>query len=203
MGEKDGHEPVQTGVLSSGSSANILILKEGPPNGGLEAWLQVLGAFFMYFNTWGNSTTSYPLSHFRLLEVLMLFPVGPGIVSSYGSYQTWYEESILSTSSSFQVSTIGAVQSFFMVFLGFLVGPIFDKGYFNTLIRSGTLLMILGTITQGSSTEYWQLLLSQGVCVGVGMGCLAVPSLAVPSAWFTTRLPLANGIIVSASGFGG
>lgn len=124
-------------------------------------------------------------------------------MSSYGSYQSWYEESILSTSSSFQVSTIGAIQSFFMVFLGFLAGPVFDKGYFNGLVRSGSLLIILGTIAQAFSTQYWHLLLSQGICVGSGMGCLAVPSVAVASSWFTTRLPLANGIIVSASGFGG
>lgn len=52
MDEKDVNEPVQTGILSSGSSA-IVLLKEGPPDGGLEAWLQVFGAFFMYFNTWG------------------------------------------------------------------------------------------------------------------------------------------------------
>lgn len=126
-----------------------------------------------------------------------------GIVSSYGSYQTYYEESILSTSGSFQVSTIGAVQSFCMVFLGFLAGPIFDKGYFKPLVRCGSLLVLLGTVTQAFSTRYWQLLLSQGVCVGVGMSCLAVPSLAIPAAWFTTKMPLANGIIVSASGFGG
>lgn len=25
-----------------------------PPNGGLKAWLQVLGSFFIYFNTWGE-----------------------------------------------------------------------------------------------------------------------------------------------------
>lgn len=54
MDEKlDANKTVQTGVLSSGSSA-IVLLKEGPPDGGLEAWLQVFGAFFMYFNTWGT-----------------------------------------------------------------------------------------------------------------------------------------------------
>lgn len=26
------------------------------PNGGLQAWLQVVGAFFLYFNTWGESS---------------------------------------------------------------------------------------------------------------------------------------------------
>jgi hypothetical protein len=25
---------------------------EAPPNGGLVAWLQVLGAFFLFFNSW-------------------------------------------------------------------------------------------------------------------------------------------------------
>lgn len=129
--------------------------------------------------------------------------ISQGIVSSYGSYQTYYKKTILNTSSSFQVSSIGAVQSFFMVFLGLLAGPIFDRGYFKQLLRGGSLLIVLGIVTQGLSTQYWQLILSQGVCVGMGMGCLAVPSLAVPSGWFTTKLPLANGVIVSASGFGG
>ncbi len=26
---------------------------DGPPNGGLTAWLQVLGSFMLFFNTWG------------------------------------------------------------------------------------------------------------------------------------------------------
>lgn len=68
MDEKHLSEPVQTGVLSSGSSATVL-LKDGPPNGGLEAWLQVLGAFFMYFNTWGNSASSIHVSSFPCLAV--------------------------------------------------------------------------------------------------------------------------------------
>jgi hypothetical protein len=28
-----------------------------PPNGGFEAWLQVAGAFFLYFNSWWDSST--------------------------------------------------------------------------------------------------------------------------------------------------
>jgi hypothetical protein len=26
--------------------------EEAPPNGGLDAWLQVLGSFFLFFNSW-------------------------------------------------------------------------------------------------------------------------------------------------------
>lgn len=105
--------------------------------------------------------------------------------------------------STFQVSTIGSVQSFLMVFLGLFSGPLFDRGHFRLLLRTGSALIGVGTILQGLCVEYWQLLLSQGVCIGLGMGCLAVPSLAVASSWFSSKLPLANGIIVSASGFGG
>lgn len=101
------------------------------------------------------------------------------------------------------MSTIGSLQSFVMVFLGLFSGPLFDKGHFRLLLGIGSLLIVLGTIVQGFCVEYWQLLLSQGVCIGLGMGCLAVPSVAVASSWFTTKLPLANGIVVSASGFGG
>lgn len=90
-----------------------------------------------------------------------------------------------------------------MVFLGFAAGPVFDQGHFSHLLKAGSILILLGTITQGLSSEYWQLLLSQGICMGIGMGALAVPSVAISSAWFTSKLPLANGIVVSASGFGG
>ncbi|KAJ4413025.1 hypothetical protein N0V82_008613 [Gnomoniopsis sp. IMI 355080] len=57
MGDKDFSEKGPPGILSSASSANVL-LKEELPNGGLQAWLQVLGAFFMYFNTWGKLFSS-------------------------------------------------------------------------------------------------------------------------------------------------
>lgn len=28
------------------------LAQEPPPNGGLDAWLQVLGSFFLFFNSW-------------------------------------------------------------------------------------------------------------------------------------------------------
>lgn len=52
MKEKDVSDN-EAGILSSASSA-IVLLKQGLPDGGTTAWLQVLGAFFMYFNTWGK-----------------------------------------------------------------------------------------------------------------------------------------------------
>lgn len=72
VGEKNVNEQELPGVLSSDSSATI-IMKDDPPDGGLEAWLQVLGAFWMYFNTWGNSTNPICFRNVLRITILMLF----------------------------------------------------------------------------------------------------------------------------------
>lgn len=148
------------------------------PNGGVHAWLQVVGAFFVYFNTWG-------------------------LLSAYGAFQAFYETNLLRNHTPFQISTIGSLQSFLLVFLGFLAGPIYDAGYFRPLLGAGSLLIFVGTIAQSFCTEFWQLLLAEGLCIGIGCGCLGILSVAVPAVWFSTRLPLANGIAASGSGLGG
>ncbi|KAG7127279.1 MFS-type transporter dbaD like protein [Verticillium longisporum] len=145
------------------------------PNKGLKAWLQVLGAFFIYFNTWG-------------------------LISSFGSFQAFYEKDLLRHHTPFEISTIGSLQSFLMVFLGFVAGPVYDLGYSRQQLRLGSLLIVLGTVAQSFSTKLWQLLLSQGVVIGIGMGFLAVLGVALPSLWFDRNLPLANGVAASGSG---
>jgi MFS family permease len=50
---------------------------------------------------------------------------------------------------------------------------------------------------------YWQALLSQGICVGLGMGCLLIPSVGTASTWFSRRRGLAVGVVTSGSAVGG
>jgi MFS family permease len=52
-------------------------------------------------------------------------------------------------------------------------------------------------------STYWQVLLAQGLCIGIGMGCLFIPSVAILSTYFSTRIGLAIGIAASGSSFGG
>ena len=52
-------------------------------------------------------------------------------------------------------------------------------------------------------TRYWQLLLSQGLLLGLGCGCLFVPSVAVLPTYFDKKQPLALGIAASGSALGG
>ncbi|KKA28492.1 hypothetical protein TD95_003222 [Thielaviopsis punctulata] len=173
-----------------------------PPDGGLKAWLQVLGAWCIYFNTWGMlfyppisiSDTSTSSASSNTL---------PGILSSFGAFQSYYNSSLLTTNTAFQISIIGSLQSFLTVFLGFIAGPIYDLGYATHLLYGGSFLVITGTVTQSLCKNLWQLLITQGVCIGVGAGCLSVLPVAIPSMWFSRRLPIANGIAATGSGVGG
>jgi MFS family permease len=53
------------------------------------------------------------------------------------------------------------------------------------------------------STTYWQVFLSQGVCMGLGAGLLYIPSLALVGVWFSKKRALALGIVMSGIAVGG
>jgi hypothetical protein len=45
--------------------ANVLPPPAPPPDGGLRAWLQVLGCYLVFFNVWYSVQASWPLkTHF-------------------------------------------------------------------------------------------------------------------------------------------
>lgn len=53
------------------------------------------------------------------------------------------------------------------------------------------------------ATQYWQLFLAQGVCMGVGNGCLFCPAMATVSTYFRDRRSLAIGMTACGSATGG
>lgn len=50
---------------------------------------------------------------------------------------------------------------------------------------------------------YWQLVLAQGLCIGLGNGCLLTPVSTVISTYFTKKLPFVLGIAACGSVTGG
>ncbi|TVY17341.1 Aspyridones efflux protein apdF [Lachnellula arida] len=148
------------------------------PNGGLRAWLQVPGSFFLVFNTWG-------------------------IVNSFGVFQTYYSLHLLSDHTPSQISWIGSTQAFLLLLLGVVTGPLFDAGYFYPLLWTGSFLCTFGMMMTSISTAYWHFILAQGICVGVGAGCLLIPSVALIPSYFTTKKAIAQGFAASGSSVGG
>ncbi|KAJ8067614.1 hypothetical protein OCU04_003224 [Sclerotinia nivalis] len=148
------------------------------PNGGVVAWLQVVGSFFLFFNSWG-------------------------IVNMFGAFQTFYESDLLSHESPSNVSWIGSIQAFLLLLVGVITGPLFDAGLFRPLLSTGTFLVVFGMMMTSISKTYWEIILAQAVCMGIGLGCLFVPSVAIVSTYFSTRKAFATGIAASGSSLGG
>ncbi|KAI1849184.1 hypothetical protein JX266_005145 [Neoarthrinium moseri] len=139
------------------------------PDGGFEAWLVVAGSIVVLFYTWG-------------------------IINSFGVFQTYYRTDLLRTSSSSDISWIGSLQGALPAMGGVFTGPLYDAGYFRGLIIVGNVLVVLGMFMTSLCTQYWQIILAQGVCVGVGCGIMFLPSAAVVSQWFAKRRGLALGV---------
>ncbi|KAF1951709.1 MFS general substrate transporter [Byssothecium circinans] len=149
-----------------------------PPDGGLHAWLKVLGGFLIYINIWG----------FTL---------------SYGTFQSYYTSTLLSTTSPSAISWIGTVQAWLLIVIGALSGPLFDLGYFRTMLCVGNFLVVFGIMMLSLSKTYWQIFLSQGVCMGLGAGLLYIPSLALVGIWFERKRAVAMGVVMSGIAVGG
>lgn len=94
-----------------------------PPNGGTKAWLQVFGAFFLNFNTWG-------------------------LLNTFGTFQSEYSTGLLRDSSQSSISWIGSLQAFLMLVIGVLCGRALDAGYFHVDITLGVFLEVFGMMSE-------------------------------------------------------
>ena len=148
----------------------------GPPDGGIQAWNQALVAHLVIFNTWGY-------------------------INSFGVFQTYYVQTIGRSPSD--VSWIGSLQVFLLFFIGTFSGRATDAGYFRHIFVVGSTFLLLGMFTTSVCTEYWQLMLAQGVCVGIGSGLLFCPTLAIIPTYFSKRRAIAVGFAASGTTTGG
>lgn len=150
---------------------------EPPPNGGWAAWSQVIGGHIITFFAWGW-------------------------VQSFGMFQSYYNSIHLSSPSN--ISWIGALTIFFLLSIPLWTGAASDTGHFRLVIRSGIALWLLGIFTTSVCKEYWQFVLAQGFCIGLGNGCLFVPMISVVSTYFdSTKRAFAISLVVSGSATGG
>lgn len=67
----------------------------------------------------------------------------------------------------------------------------------------GVLIQTAGFISASFASRIWHLYLSQGLLIGVGLGFIYVPSIAILSQWFSKKRSLVNGISSAGSGIGG
>ncbi|WDK22564.1 major facilitator superfamily transporter [Colletotrichum graminicola] len=149
------------------------------PDGGLVAWLVVLGA-------WATSFCSF------------------GWVNSVGAFQEYYQNDLLPNYSPSTISWIPSLQIFFMMGLqGPLVGHIYDHYGPRWLLFGGTILHVFGLMMTSLATKYWQILLAQGICSAIGVAAILSPGLSVIHGWFNRNRGAAFGVLSTGSSLGG
>ncbi|KAK5404923.1 hypothetical protein LTR06_009189 [Exophiala xenobiotica] len=148
------------------------------PDGGTRAWLQVLGCWLVFFNVWGTTF-------------------------AFGMFQSYYELILLPNKSSSTISWIGTVATYLLIVVGVISGPLFDLGHYRTMLFGGAALSSFGLMMLSLATEYYQIMLAQGICLGLGTGILYVPGIALVSRSFSRRRAIALGIVTCGAPFGG
>ncbi|KAK0727802.1 putative monocarboxylate permease [Lasiosphaeria miniovina] len=125
------------------------------------------------------------------------------MINTFGIYQAEYSTGILSGSSESDISWIGSLQAFLMLVVCVLCGRLLDAGYFYADITIGVFLAVFGMMTTSLANEYWQVILAQGVVVGIGAGMIFIPSIQIVGTYFSTRRSTAMGLAATGSSIGG
>ena len=147
-----------------------------PPDGGLKAWTQVLAGHLVVFNCWGY-------------------------INSFGLFQEYYVTTLGRSPSA--VSWVGSVQVLLVFLIGTFSGRAMDAGYYQITLITGSILQLVGVFMTSLSTKYWQLVLSQGICQGLGDGLVFCPTISLISTYFSTKRSLAISSVACGAATGG
>ncbi|KAM0691062.1 hypothetical protein Q7P36_009833 [Cladosporium allicinum] len=149
-----------------------------PPDGGY-GWLCVVSLFLVNFSTWGA-------------------------VASFGVYISYYlRTERYPGATDLEYALVGGFNFAFAMIVAPLVTLLTHRfGKFVTM-PVGIVVQTSGYIAAGFVDSIGQLIVTQGILVGIGIGFIYVPSLPILSQWFEARRSLANGIASAGSGFGG
>ncbi|KAK7044750.1 MFS general substrate transporter [Favolaschia claudopus] len=167
------------------------------PDGGLTAWMTIAGAWLVLFSTFGY-------------------------LYSFGVYETFYALEYLANHSTSSIAWIGSFQLMMPFALGIVSGKLLDDGHFHMLQISGGVIFTFSSVlyvlklcdnfnynstrlfmlSLAKPFQYYQIFLSQGLGMGIGLGLTFVPACGISSHHFAKRRALATGIVLSGSSAG-
>ncbi|KAG0267497.1 hypothetical protein BG011_004531 [Mortierella polycephala] len=159
-------------------SPTLVDVSDRAPDGGLRAWLVVLGSFLIHSFCFAPTEYIFGMFEHHYLE---LYPE-----STHGS-----------------IAFIGTLGSSTTYFAGFVSGALADKFGYRATALLGTAVMALALLLASFASQVWHLYLTQGVLFGVGASLVYYPAIGAPSHWFDAKRGLALGLAVSGTGLGG
>ncbi|GAB5590144.1 hypothetical protein Unana1_05044 [Umbelopsis nana] len=167
------------------SDANLAMSSTGvefslpPVDGGINAWLVLIGGFVIEGFVWG-----YPFS--------------------YSVFQQHYmKQPEFASASITELTLVGTLSTAVAYIGGFVVGLLGGRFSLKAMMYAGTITMVVGLVAASFATQVWHLILTQGFIFGLG-GSFAYNSLMmfIPMYFFKYR-GIASGIIYAGAGMFG
>ncbi|KKZ68780.1 hypothetical protein EMCG_00993 [[Emmonsia] crescens] len=153
-------------------------IRPDPPNGGVRAWSVVLGSFLLQMSSFGYLNTC-------------------------GTFQYYYQNIMLPGKNSSQLAWITTLQIAFFFACGPAVGKLVDVYGSRPVIAPFAALAVISLGMLSLCTEYYQVLLAQGVAFGIAVSGTCLPAIVTVSQWFSTKRGLAVGVASCGSSFVG
>ena len=122
-------------------------------------------------------------------------------MASYGVYLNYYlSNAIFTGASDISYAFVGGSNFGAALITAPGVNWLLRRFPTRTVMLSGCIIWAVGWISASFADTLWQLVLSQGVCIGVGLGLVWQPSTGVVSQWFQKRRSMAQGFTSAGSG---
>lgn len=148
------------------------------PEGGLNAWLVVLGSW---------------------CAMVQIF----GLINTSGIFEAYFKTHQLRDYSHSQIGWIFSLYLFVVFFIGVQVGPIFDRYGPRVLVAVGSMLVVTSLMLLSISKTYYQIILTYSVLGGLGGALLNTPAYGAIAHFFNVKRGFATGVASTAGGIGG
>jgi len=126
-----------------------------------------------------------------------------GIVNCAGVFVQYYANGPLSDYSTSSITWITSVQTFLVTGSNLIMGNLFDSYGTKWILPIGTVVYSLGLMLLSLSTEFYQIILTQGIICGVGAAAVFNCATNSTLTWFFKYRAAALGIVVAGSSIGG
>ncbi|KAH3686093.1 hypothetical protein WICPIJ_002930 [Wickerhamomyces pijperi] len=171
--EKCGESAENTNELAEPKNHIIEV-----PDGGY-GWVVLFGVSLFCVSTWASN-------------------------SAYAIYLAHYiEKGLFPGVTILNFAAIGGVGFGTGLMFGNLILWLTHHTHVKIVIAIGSVFQLAGFLLAAFSTKLWQIYLTQGVLVGLGLAFIAVPSNALVSMWFRKKRAMAQALSVLGAGVGG
>lgn len=148
------------------------------PEGGLQSWLTVFGAWSAMVG-------------------------GLGLMNTISPLQTYISTHQLRSRSPASVAWIFSTYAFISFFCSLQIGPIFDAYGPRVLVLAGSCCLVVSMMLLGECGSYWCFMLDFSFLAGLGTSMILTPSLAAIGHFFDRRRAFATGIAMTGPSTGG